>query len=836
MVLILALLMIPLIVSSQPVATNSGTGDQGMDMHQSMQAVVNNNLTKGLNIDASGNYNYSTYIMDNCTILSGNRSVSQNFMQPYSSVFDKYNGIVYTIRFLSCEIMEINATTSKITGTIPAYMDASSIVFCESNQNLYVSSICGDSVSVINTTSGKLVKYIPVGIDPCTMLLNQESKLIYVFNALSYNISIINASKNAAQGQIETHETTNMGAVGNNGSCLVAVADRNQEFCLINLTNDTEVMHFKPGDIKGITTDLRTGNVYISLLAGPQMCVISGRTHSLLKYNVSLSGQMLYCRENNLIYISDAISDTFATMNPTTFLLNTSAKITGYPYSFSLIPRIGEIFVNNYISSSIAIVNFSTLSLQKIIPLSFSPSSMALCKDNGELYVSQQCNDALLIFNSMNFQKIGYVNLPSFQSFVSINPVTGDLFALLSQLNKVAIISTKNNSLLYCIPVGTGPLSISFNPENGESFVVNGISDTVSVIKPYSRNVSRTLYTGTDPTSSAFDLRTCSLYIGNSLGSSITVINTTDFKVTNMHFYGASSIAINKDDSLLYVINRTCSITVINLKNDQRTIFPVPGFPYRIFMDQYTGNIYYETFSHIALIFRNGSAIPDCFISIPSDGRMAFSSESNAIIISDESGGALHILKPKHMYTINFREVGLPACTGWYVNITGHWISSQLRLNHASIPLLNGTYAYQFQSSNRIYASYGHGTFIVNGSSMDVTVLFKKIYYEVTFTEEGLPEYETWCENISGINHVISGNSLKIWLTNGSYETIAIASSGSFHNIPVSFSVTGRNVNISLQFSREQKSPLAGQWTFILTLLTILMMGAGYYFAKRRRI
>lgn len=835
MVFILTLAMIPLLAFAQPVATNSGTVAQSMVMHQSLQECVNNNLSKGLDIDASENYNYSTYVMENCTIFSGNQSVSQNFRQPYCSAFDKYNGIVYTVRFLSCEIMEVNTTTSKIIGTIPAYIDASSIVFCESNKNLYVSSLCGDSISVINTTTGKLAKRIPVGVDPCTMLLNQESKLIYVFNTRSYNISIINASKNAAQGQIETHETTTMGTVDNNGTCLVAVADRNQEFCLLNLTKDTEVMSFKTGEIKGITTDLRTGDVYISLLTGPQMYVITGRTHSISKYNVTISGQMLYCRENNLIYESDAISGTFATMNLTTFSLNASIQINGYPYSFSLVPCFGEIFVNNYISSSIVILNFSTLSLERTIPVTFSPSSMALCKDNGELYVSQQCNDTLLILNSMNYQKIGHVNLLGFQSFVSINPFTGELFALLSQLNEVAIISTKNNSLMYYISVGSDPLSVSFNPKNGESFVVNSISDTISVINPYSRNVSRTFNTGNTPTSSAFDIRTCSLYIGNSQGSNITVINMTSLKITNMLFYEASSLAINNDDSFLYVINHASYITVINLKNDQRTTFPVQGFPYRIFVDQFTGDIYYETFSHIALIFRNGSAIPDCFISIPSAGPMAFSRESSVILISDESGGVLHILRTRRMYTVNFREVGLSACTGWYVNITGHWISSQETLNHISIPLMNGTYSYQFQSSNRIYASYGHGKLIVNGSDVDVTVLFKKIYYDVTFTEEGLPKSTTWCTNISGIDHVISGNSLTVSLTNGSYEAIATSSSGSFHSIPVLFTVMGKNVNLKLRFSESQKSPLVDDWVFILTLLTISILGTGFYLAERRR-
>ena len=495
MVYLLILASVSVIAFSQPMATNSDTLSQSMVTHPSLNASVksiNNGLNKGLKNDASGNYSYSTYIMENCTILAGNLSVSQNFRQPYCSAFDEYNGIVYTIRFLSCGIMEINATTSKIVGTIPAYTEASGIVFCVANRDLYVSSICGDTVSVINTTNYELVKYIPVGVDPCTMFLDHESKLIYTFNTRSYNISIINTSENADQDQIETQETTTMGAVDNNGSCLVAVADRNQEFCLLNLTNDTEVLSSNTGEIKGITTDLQSGNAYISLLTGPEMYVITGRTHSILKYNVTLSGQMFYCMKNNLIYVSDAISGKFAVINPTTFLLNASVRINGYPYSFVLIPHLGKIFVDNYISSSVAILNFSTLSLERTIPVSFSPSSMVLCKHNGELYVSQLCNDDLLIFNSENYAETGHIELLGSQSFIGINPVTGDLFALLPQLNKVAIINTKNNSLMYYISVGSAPEYASFDPKNGDSFVVNSISDSISVIVPFSHNVSRT--------------------------------------------------------------------------------------------------------------------------------------------------------------------------------------------------------------------------------------------------------------------------------------------------------------------------------------------------------
>jgi 40-residue YVTN family beta-propeller repeat len=460
---------------------------------------------------------------------------------------------------------------------------------------------------------------------------------------------------------------------------------------------------------------------------------------------------------------------------------------------------------------------------------------MAICRSNGELYISQNFNDTIMIFNSHNFHRIGGITLPNSQSFILVDPFTGDLFALLPELNKVAVMNTKNDSVMYFISVGCAPISASLDPSNGKVFVTNAVSNSVSVIDPYSQSVSQTYHTGRSPKSSVFDEKTCSLYVANSLGSWITVINITNNVSGRISFSEPSSLVISNNDDFLYVQNRSCSVTVVNLLNDQMSTYNISGYPYGLFKNMENGNVYDETFSDIAVVFRNGSEVPDCYIILPSEGCMAFPAQSHAILISEEAGGVLHLLNQKKMYLVDFREEGLPPHTGWYVDITDHWMSSKIKQNHVSVPLLNGTYTYMFQSSSRVYVSSSHRTVVINGSNITIMFLFTRMYYAVTFIEEGIARGATWCENTGGITHVISGNSYTTYLTNGSYETYASVCAGSFRTIPASYVVMGRNINVIFHFP-ENKPPSSNfQYVFIVTLATISLIAVGIYFVSRKR-
>ncbi len=825
--------MIPLV---HPEPINEGSNIHGKPLSTPVSQYGKNTRVPGLEIDGSRNYNYSTYILQNSTMNKGNLSIRQNLRQPYESAFDQFNGIVYVARYLSCEIMEVNVTTMNITGCISAYTDASNVVFCSSNRDLYVSSICADSISVINTSTNDLMKYIHIGVDPCCMLLDRQNGLLYTFNTQSYNISIINTTENMAQGQIRIGHEAVDGVLENNGMCMVVVTRGSQDICLINMKTCSTMGLYAIGDIKGITTDYSNGNVYISSLTGPKMYVVNSTTHLITNQSVRLSGEIQFCQKNGRIYISDAISNCFSYFNATTLEMGKKVHIFNFPYSFSFLSSLDKIFVNGFSSNSITILNFTSLDIEKTIHTSYTPSTIAYCKNNGEIYVAQCCNNSVLVLNDTNFHLIKEINVGAFQPYIAINPVNRNLYVLLKQRTKADVISTTNNTILYSVSVGCAPVLVSFDPLNGDSFIVNSLSDSVSEVGQNSHQTSRTYNTGKDPTSAVFSVYTCSLYVADSFGSNITVINITDNKTTQIPFFHPSSLQLSNNGILLYVSNSTNEMSVISLKNHHdRSAYSVSGTGYKLFKNVANGNIYYETFGDVVVVFRSGSQIPDCFIRIPSTGCMGFSISGQRITISLCSGGVIHIMNQKKEYDVRFLETGLPAGTGWYVNITDYRISSQSHSDTVSVPMIYGNYTYAYQSSNRIYNSSCFGTVEINSSSAVITLHFKPVYYHVKFLEDGLPSSGAWCIEVNGREISIQDQFKILNLTNGTYDAMASTSSPYYYSTFLSFYVNGRNVDVVAHFYEYRNTGNASFRTFLIIISGITLIAAGIYSSSRFR-
>ena len=154
-------------------------------------------------------------------------------------------------------------------------------------------------------------------------------------------------------------------------------------------------------------------------------------------------------------------------------------------------------------------------------------------------------------------------------------------------------------------------------------------------------------------------------------------------------------------------------------------------------------------------------------------------------------------------YSVTFTETGLPSGTEWYANITGQSaLSSTTTTITTSLP--NGSYTYSIGTPDKIYSAKG-GSFIVDGSSVSVSVSFAPVVYSITFTQTGLPS-GTWYINVTTTSQTFStlyNKSITFTETNGTYSYTVATNNKEYapSSASGSFTVNGSSVSVSITFA-----------------------------------
>ncbi len=203
-----------------------------------------------------------------------------------------------------------------------------------------------------------------------------------------------------------------------------------------------------------------------------------------------------------------------------------------------------------------------------------------------------------------------------------------------------------------------------------------------------------------------------------------------------------------------------------------------------------------ESTGNISFSLTNGSytysvmPIPG-YYAIPSSGTFTVNGANLTINIKFE----------QVKYSVIFNEVGLPAGTKWYVNLSnGQSFSSSTSTIVFNEP--NGTYSYTIATVNEIYhTSSFSGTFGINGNSYSETVTFTEMVYPVTFNEMGLATNYAWTVEINNVEYSTGQNSLTVNLPNGTYSYIVYSSGYSPSPSSGTFTVNGSSTVINIKFT-----------------------------------
>ncbi|EQB73972.1 MAG: multitransmembrane protein [Ferroplasma sp. Type II] len=149
------------------------------------------------------------------------------------------------------------------------------------------------------------------------------------------------------------------------------------------------------------------------------------------------------------------------------------------------------------------------------------------------------------------------------------------------------------------------------------------------------------------------------------------------------------------------------------------------------------------------------------------------------------------------LYSVTFKESGLPSGTQWTLDFNGTNYSTSK--SSYSLLVSPGNYSYSASSPGFVAVN---GKVSVVSSSVSVSIPFvAEQKYLVTFTEKGLPLGTSWTVNLNGKNMSSNGNSVSFMMYNGTFDYTIMQVSG-YHSSPTTGSVTvnGSNVNESVSW------------------------------------
>ena len=114
---------------------------------------------------------------------------------------------------------------------------------------------------------------------------------------------------------------------------------------------------------------------------------------------------------------------------------------------------------------------------------------------------------------------------------------------------------------------------------------------------------------------------------------------------------------------------------------------------------------------------------------------------------------------------------------------------------------MDGNYSYTVSSADSSFLAPPAGRVQVDGSTVNVTLLFQSVTYPVNFIAKGLPPGAAWTLNLSGGIYATRNGTLTFDEQNGSYPyTVSSANSSFLAPPPGSVEVVGSQVNVSLVF------------------------------------
>jgi YVTN family beta-propeller protein len=465
---------------------------------------------------------------------------------------------------------------------------------------------------------------------------------------------------------------------------------------------------------------------------------------------------------------------------------------------------------------------FNGTSIAATVPVGLFPDGAIYDSEDGYVYVINSGSNNVSVMNGTTV--VGTVEtggtpwwIPAYDNgngYVYVTNADGP--------DNVTVIS--GTTVVASVAVGAFPSSAVYDNGNGYVYVTNYDSGNVSVID--GTKIVETISTGLQPYFATYGDNNGYVYVTNENSNNVSAIFTglpvqfTEYGLpagtgwwVNVSggrsvFSRSTSLSFVEDDGhytyYISAANRTYSALAGSFTITNKTLalskdvvfsrvvyalaFDETGLPigtnWSVSLD---GSQVASVNSTISFIEPNGSyayvlGVVPGWTTAHFGGLVAV----EGVATSQDVAWALMT------YTVVLGETGLPASTGWWVNLTGggsgYSVGTPITFSEP-----NGSYTYSVASANRTYASPG-GSFEVNGSLSFQRVTFLPVIYTVTFLEVGLASGTSWTVGLYAVQRSSSSTSMTFSDPNGTYPFLVSTIPG-YMSSPSSGNVTVRGTS-----------------------------------------
>jgi hypothetical protein len=389
------------------------------------------------------------------------------------------------------------------------------------------------------------------------------------------------------------------------------------------------------------------------------------------------------------------------------------------------------------------------------------------------------------VSESITFSEITYTitftetGLPSGNWYVNI---TGQApSGPISSSTTTYSVSLPNGSYSYTISTGNK----EYKPSYTGSFAVNGASVSESIT--FSEVTYTITFTETGLPSGILWYVTLNGITHNSTTNSII------FTVLNGSYSYTIENPISGGSSIQYIITESFGNITISGTNTNKNI----NYTTQYYLTMETEHAPLNTISPASGWYNKSSTVkiflnPDNFTHLSSSGWIYFTflswngSGNGSYTGNNDSanitmnGPITEIANFVRFYVVTFEETGLPFGTEWFVNLSNGVSLIPPSFNNPTnstsgyysefgYMIINGTYSYSVSTVNRAYYSPDHGTFVINGSNIQIKITFLPVNYSISFTETGLPSGTLWSVTLNGATESFTTNTLTFSDPNGTY-------------------------------------------------------------------
>lgn len=720
------------------------------------------NVQSGVQAAVSGptgsswvSYVNSTLFLSNDTLLPGNYYPSSDSTGPYQVAVDHANGYIYVTNRANNTVSVINGSSYRIIKTIQVGLEPMGIDYNATSGDVYVANFGSDNVSVINGATNTISTSFSVGSSPDAVVYDPNGYVLAA-NWGSGTVSVYDVALGSVLGTV---------TVGTNPSAMI-YDPANQNVYVSNEGADS-VAYFSSLTFT-VTAILNLPVTYVSV----------GTSPTALAYDPS--SQNIYVADSGSSSVVE-IYGSNSTLAPGSISVGSNPEGLSY-YSFN-----NYLYVTNNNSDNVSILNLTTDAATGSVNVGRNPVGIVADNYSKRIYVADSGSDTLSVLEysrlyGINFAETG---LPTgtvwYANISGIGPY--------SSSSSTISVSLTNDSYQYSI--GTAD-KIYSSP--GGSFTVDGSADTVNV--SFTQVKYSVTFNETGLPSGAY------WYVNLTGGIDSGPLNYSS-RYTVSLTNGTYDYSVATTDK---IFTSPGGVLKVNGAGFTRTLV-FSGVYYNVTFTEtglLSGTTWYVNLSSGQTLSTTSSSLTASFTNGTYSYTIGttdktYSASGSSFTVNGNQVSETVSFTPV-LFSIVFSESGLPNGTRWYVNLsTGNSFSSASTTVTAS--LTNGTYDYTVASANKTYKS-PDGVLRVNGAGFTQSVIFGDSYYNVTFTETGLPPGTAWYVNLSSGQELSTFNStMTIPLPNGTYSYTIGSGNSSYKANGSAFTVNGNQLLESVTFS-----------------------------------